>query len=218
MLGEITYRMQTPLSEGRFAEAVDSGVHVFANAVAEKIGFKVAELESSVAASNSEVVATDSPQSVLVSAKNVEKTRPRVVSDVPKAVAQATPPADPEPTPTETPAAEPKPTESPNTEPKSEPKSEPSLNRSRPSHPRPKALPHQRTSDQLRRAQNQLSDNKSKTPVVKKTAAEIAEEELDELEEVELTLTKPLPERAVKLKEFLDTHPNSKARPRAVEL
>ena len=27
-----------------------------------------------------------------------------------------------------------------------------------------------------------------------------------------------MPERAVKLKEFLDTHPNSKARPRAIEL
>ena len=59
---------------------------------------------------------------------------------------------------------------------------------------------------------------KQTTPVTKKTAAEIAEEELDEIDEVELTLTKPLPERAVKLKEFLDTHPNSKARPRAIEL
>ncbi len=38
------------------------------------------------------------------------------------------------------------------------------------------------------------------------------------LEEVELTLTLPLPQRAVKLKEFLDTHPESKARPRATEL
>ncbi len=56
------------------------------------------------------------------------------------------------------------------------------------------------------------------TPVRQKTAAEIAEEELDEIDEVELTLTKPLPERAVKLKEFLDTYPNSKARPRAIEL
>src|SRR6185369_17029559 len=56
------------------------------------------------------------------------------------------------------------------------------------------------------------------TPVKQKTAAELAEQDLDESEEVELTLTKPLPERAVKLKEFLDTHPDSKARPRAVEL
>ena len=59
---------------------------------------------------------------------------------------------------------------------------------------------------------------KTKTPVVKKTPEQIKEEELDEIDEVELTLTKPLAERAVKLKEFLDTHPTSKARPRAVEL
>ena len=39
-----------------------------------------------------------------------------------------------------------------------------------------------------------------------------------EAEEVELTLTLPLEKRAIKLKEFLATHPNSKARPRATEL
>ncbi|MGH9967513.1 MAG: TPM domain-containing protein [Pyrinomonadaceae bacterium] len=39
-----------------------------------------------------------------------------------------------------------------------------------------------------------------------------------ESEEVELTLTLPLSERVVKLKELLEAFPNSKARPRAVEL
>jgi len=72
VLGEITYRMQTPLGEGRFAEAVNSGVYVFANAVAEKIGFKVSDLESPVAATTAEV-ATDSPQPVRVSAKNARQ-------------------------------------------------------------------------------------------------------------------------------------------------
>jgi tetratricopeptide (TPR) repeat protein/uncharacterized membrane protein YgcG len=40
----------------------------------------------------------------------------------------------------------------------------------------------------------------------------------DESEEVELTLTLPLAERIVKLKEFLEDYPNSKSRPRAIEL
>ncbi len=40
----------------------------------------------------------------------------------------------------------------------------------------------------------------------------------DESEEVELTLTLPLAERIVKLKEFLEDLPNSKSRPRAIEL
>src|SRR6185503_5876391 len=126
VLGEMTYRMQAPLGEGRFAEAVNSGVYVFANAVAEKIGFKVSDLESPVAANTAEV-ATDSPQPTLVSAKNVQKTRPRIVSDVSKPTAQATPPAEPrtEPTPTETPTTQPTPTESPKAEPVTEPKTDP---------------------------------------------------------------------------------------------
>ena len=45
VLGEMSYRMSGPLTDGRFAEAVDSGVHVFANALAEKVGFKVSDIE-----------------------------------------------------------------------------------------------------------------------------------------------------------------------------
>src|SRR6185503_12787187 len=82
VLGEITYRMQTPLGEGRFAEAVNSGVYVFANAVAEKVGFKVSDLEPTATTSEA---GSDSSQTVLVSAKSDQKTRPRVVSDAPKA-------------------------------------------------------------------------------------------------------------------------------------
>ncbi|HEX7332168.1 MAG TPA: TPM domain-containing protein [Pyrinomonadaceae bacterium] len=201
ILGEVSYRMSGPLNDGRFGDAVDSGIHVLAIAVAEKIGFNVSELETSAVASNSpEVTATSEP--VLVSAKT-SRTRPRVVSEAAKA--EATPPADPpaEPTPTETPSAEPTSSESPKTEPVvtespetevvTPPKKEPATNSRR--------KPTAKT-----------------TPVVKKTAEEIAEQDADESEEVELTLTKPLPERAVKLKEFLDTHPESKARPRAIEL
>jgi uncharacterized membrane protein YgcG/tetratricopeptide (TPR) repeat protein len=51
----------------------------------------------------------------------------------------------------------------------------------------------------------------------KKNAAPPVDDEA-EAEEVELTLTLPLDKRAIKLKEFLATHPNSKARPRATEL
>lgn len=206
VLGEISYRMKAPLSEGRFAEAVDNGVHVFANAVAEKVGFKVSDIELPVTATTSEV-ATDSPKPVLVSANNEPKTRPRVVSDAPKA--QPTPPADPEPTPTETPAAEPTPSETPTESPKPEPAPAES--------PKTEAIipPKRETSTT---PITKSATTKVKTPVVKKTPEQIREEELDEIDEVELTLTKPLPERAVKLKEFLDTHPTSKAKPRAVEL
>ncbi len=45
-----------------------------------------------------------------------------------------------------------------------------------------------------------------------------AEDDADEAEEVELVLTLPLAERPAKLKDFLDAFPNSKSRPRAIEL
>ena len=203
VFGEISYRMGGPLSDGRFAEAVDSGVRVLANAVAEKVGFNVSELESSAVAANSPEVTVDS-QPVLVSDKT-PRTRPRVVSEASKAIATATPPADPqgEPTPTETPSAEPTSSESPATEPVAteSPKTE------------VVTPPKTETSTTSRRKPTAKT-----TPVTKKTAEEIREQELDEIDEVELTLTKPLPDRAVKLKEFLDTHPESKARPRAIEL
>lgn len=198
VLGEMSYRMSGPLSDGRFAEAVDSGVHVFANALAEKAGFKVSDIETSAAEKTS--VAADSPQQVLVSSKDTPRTRRRVVSDESKAEAQPTPPPveapKTEPTPSESPAAEP--TESPKTD--ATPTESPKTEATKPGRKKPPAAAPK------------------SAPVKQKTAAELAEQELDESEEVELTLTKPLPERAVKLKEFLDTHPESKARPRAVEL
>jgi tetratricopeptide (TPR) repeat protein len=211
LLGEMSYRMSGPLNDGRFAEAVDSGVHVFANALAEKIGFKVSDLEPSSVAANA--VPTESPEPVLVSTKDTPRTRPRVVSDAPKAEAQGTPPADPpktEPTPSETPASDPVATESPKPEAKSESTPAESPTTERPETPK---------TDNAKPGRKKPAAAAPKTaPVTQKSAAEIAEEELDEIDEVELTLTKPLPERAVKLKEFLDTHPSSKARPRAVEL
>lgn len=45
-----------------------------------------------------------------------------------------------------------------------------------------------------------------------------SKEDEDEAEEVELTLTLPLDERIVRLQEFLESKPSSKARPRAIEL
>ena len=219
VLGEMSYRMSGPLTEGRFAEAVDSGVHVFANALAEKVGFKVSDIETSAAEKTSVAantsVPTDSSQQVLVSAKDTPRTRRRIVSEEPKAEAQATPPPveapKTEPTPSESPAAEP--TESPRTEPKPDPtpSESPKTETTPEESPKPDVV-------KTKGAKKPPAAGTKSTSVKQKTAAEIAEQELDELEEVELTLTKPLPERAVKLKEFLDTHPESKARPRAVEL
>ena len=223
VVGEMGYRMNGPLGEGRFAEAIETGVNVLAGALANRLGFKVSDLQPATVASNSPEVAVDAPQPTLVSAKNVQRSRR--VSDAPASVPQATPPEETprtEPTPAETPAAEPTPSESPKVEPtpaespKAEPpKAEPVAVDS----PKPEESPVT-TPPKTTKTTNKKTGlaAKTNTPVTKKTAAEIAEQDLDELDEVELTLTKPLPERAVKLREFLDNHPASKARPRATEL
>src|SRR5204862_5567654 len=144
-------------------------------------------------------------------------TRARKVADVPQSTAQGTPPVETprtDPTPAETPAAsEPTPSESPKPEPTPAAES-----------PKIEELVEPRKRETSSAARNKpASAAKPKaslrnTPVRKKTAAGIAEQDADESEEVELTLTLPLPQRAVKLKEFLDTHPDSKSRPRATEL
>ena len=63
---------------------------------------------------------------------------------------------------------------------------------------------------------NVATDAPVRSAGAKKNAPPVDDEA--EAEEVELTLTLPLDKRAIKLKEFLATHPNSKARPRATEL
>jgi tetratricopeptide (TPR) repeat protein/uncharacterized membrane protein YgcG len=209
VLGEMSYRMSGPLGDGRFAEAIDSGVHVFANALAEKIGFKVSELESSPVASNASEPAAESPQPVLVSAGNVQ--RPRVVSDIPKATPEATPPADApksDPAPIETPASEPTPSESP--------KSEAIVVESPKVEVKPAETPNKETLNADRR--KPAANSRAGGSVTKRTPAQTAEQDADELEQVDLTLTLPLAQRAVKLKEFLDTHPDSKSRLHATEL
>ena len=220
VLGEMSYRMQAPLSEDRFAAAVEGGVRVFVNALAEKLGFNAAELETTVVAAASPEVAGEAPQQVLISAKNERSTRPRVVGDVAKPSPERLPEASPEPTPestppAETPQAEATPTETPAAEPtpSESPKTEPVLTELPKVEAKPAESP--KTSNTGRR---KASASTKVTPVKKKTPEEIAEQDADESEEVELTFTLPLDKREAKLREFLDTKPESKSRPRAIEL
>ena len=122
LLGEMSYRMSGPLSEGRFTEAVEVGVYAFVNAVAQKMGFNAADLERPVlTADGTTRVTSDAAQPVLVSASDAQRSRPRTVSEpVKTAEPVATPPAESprtDPTPVESPSPEPTATETPKTEP-----------------------------------------------------------------------------------------------------
>ncbi|HXQ69956.1 MAG TPA: TPM domain-containing protein, partial [Pyrinomonadaceae bacterium] len=244
VLGEMSYRMRGPLSDGRFTEAIDGGVRLFVNALAEKIGFNAADLEPSSAAvavdRSSETNAAGQP--VLVSAREVEKTRPRVVSDaartqdpqpastppseVPKA--EPTPESKTEPTPEPTPAE----TRSPEASPAESPKADPTPTESPKIEPTPAESPKTDTTiNELPEAPKKSTTEVTKPPrknlnakgtttvksTTKKTAATTPVQEEDDEETVSLTLVLPVAERVVKLKEWLDTHPDSKERGRAIE-
>src|SRR6266567_1096083 len=49
VLGEVSQRMRSPLGEGKFSEAVDDGVLHFVNALGQKIGFSLQDIEKHVA-------------------------------------------------------------------------------------------------------------------------------------------------------------------------
>lgn len=225
VLGEMSYRMRGPLSDGQFTEAIDGGVRVFVNALAEKIGFNAADLEpSSAVAVDSSSKASESPQQVLVGARDVEKTRPRVVAESTRAQdPQPTPtPAEdvpkteatPEPTPAETPSPDALPAESPKVDPTpaETPKTETIISEL-------PEVPKKDKTEATKPARGNLNAKGTTTvkSTTKKTAATTPVVEEDDEETVSLTLVLPVAERVVKLKEWLDTHPESKERARATE-
>lgn len=239
VLGEMSYRMRGPLSDGRFTEAIDGGVHVFVNALAEKIGFNAADLEpSSSVAGDGAASSGESPQTVMISARDVEKTRPRVVAEAAKSpdpqptpmppaeVPKTEPTPEPQPpesptpeaTPAESPKTDPVPSESPKTEPTAEnPKLEPFKTEitELPEPRRKEATKTEPTEPPRRELTANGSTNVTK-PASKKAASSASVQEDDE-ETVSLTLVLPVADRVVKLKEWLDTHPDSTERSRALE-
>ena len=149
VLGEMSQRMRSPLEAGKYSEAVDDGLDHFVNALSQKIGFSLQDIDKPAAIAGGSATSdketakeTAQPLSSPASPNAPEKTRPRLARDT-------------------------------------------------------------------RRA-------KTEPPATRKASLAVDDEE--EAEEVELTLTLPLLQRVRKLKEFLESHPTSKARPRAGEL
>ena len=197
VLGEMAQRMRTPLSAGRFTEALDSGVHFFIGSLAHKLGVSQEELESTNAAGTTNPTSREElPRATTGSSVDPQQTRPRVVSEDPKPepkpeekiVASSDPVrVDEKPAETST-VTQPPPTEIKKTEP-----------------------------ERVAKAPKSVAKPPKTTSTVKKNVEPPVNDE-DESEEVELTLTLPLARRAEKLKRFLETHPNSKSRARATEL
>ena len=226
VLGEMSQRMRTPLSAGRFSEAGDEGVLVFVSALAEKHGLAVRDLEKPVGTAEAAKVAevstnTDQPN-------DTPMTRPRVVKETkPSETETATQPTTTEPqptttttestsqrTPTEsTPQPSPNETSQPTT---AESVLKPTTESGPESTPTKTNQTEKRTAKAPVRGSAKPPKNSSSSAKLAPTPPPVDDEA--EAEEVELTLTLPLPKRAEKLKSFLETHPDSKARPRAREL
>jgi tetratricopeptide (TPR) repeat protein len=191
ILGEMGQRMRGELIAERFTQAVEQGVLVFLNAIAPKLGFAVEDLEKSGPANAS--VAQQTPEAPQQPASEPAQTRPRVVGEASKTDSKT--------------------------------KEEPTNTSPAPTDDKPAVTGPSTVATEVKRSEKKTTTTpppkaSAKTSKAQSTPKQIVEPVDDEAEaeEVELTLTLPLAKRAEKLKSFLDTHPDSKARPRAVEL
>lgn len=187
VLGEMSLRMRSSLSAGRFSEAIDQGLQTFVTAVGRKMGLTAEDLNQQLSAPAVTRVAETTNEAT--QQPEPSKTRPRVVKESSK------------------------PVEKESATPQSQPEVKPTQNETdmRPTPTEAKPVETETVSPPTR------TEVKSpNTPTAKKTAEPVDDEA--EAEEVELTLTLPLGKRAEALKSFLETHPDSKARPRATEM
>jgi tetratricopeptide (TPR) repeat protein len=197
VMGGVGQWMKGPLDAGKFPEAIDGGIQFFVNSVAEMKGFSAADLDNS----GSRATETNTAQVIPANVTDTEKTRPRMVSEAQKAVTPDVAPAEAQKPATSTIApAEAQKTVTPDVAPGEVAKTD------TPKAEAPKTEPPPKST---------RKEPATTRPLTKQQADEL---DADESEEVELTLTLPLAKRAVALKEFLDTHPNSKSRTRAREL
>ena len=238
VLGEMSQRMKALISAGDFGRGLNVGVHHFVSSIAEKLALNLADFESS----DSSVATQATPQpanepAAEAKAPPTKAVRPRVARRAPtpetvaetKSVEQPTPvaaapitieagtkvnlpaAADEKPT-TANPPAEVESSNEASGTPK-DPitpeaiKAQPSRTESSSSRTRqPKA-----TLDKTPTSRNEIT-------ATRKLPEPTPEDDADESEEVELTLTLPLEARITRLKEFLAEYPDSKSKPRAIEL
>lgn len=194
ILGEVSQVMRGPLASGRFGEGLNDGVNHFIGSLARKVGFPAQDILQV------QVATTDASKPLPATSPAAEPVEtPRVVK-----------PESNENIPLITrPLRVNKPKESPAPSPVAEPVETPAVvktesNENFTVNTRPVRVNKPKESTTAKPA---------KTPYVN-----TPEDDADEAEEVELVLTLPLAERVDKLKEFLEAFPNSKSRPRAIEL
>ncbi|HEX5705477.1 MAG TPA: TPM domain-containing protein [Pyrinomonadaceae bacterium] len=225
LVGEMGRRMRPKFEARDFSGGLVTGVQAFVNGLGEQHNFTFAQLD---------VPADDVA---------VAQTRPRTVESPPPAdtpapqpsglpspenVPSPTPTATPTETPSGTPVPEATPTPQATATPAESPTPSPAMTETPVAEPSamPAASPIESPAE-TPAASPPPSESPSPSSVAKNTPTRPARptrspvppaDPEDELEEVELTLTKPLAERIELLKTFIATHPKSVAVRRANEL
>ncbi|HKO99969.1 MAG TPA: TPM domain-containing protein [Pyrinomonadaceae bacterium] len=225
VLGEMSQRMKALINAGDFAGGLNAGVHHFVNSMAQKLALNPADFETS---SSGSAAANDSrPAEETVAAKpppSARSVRPRIAAAPP--VPTPTPVEEPvetkpDPVVTRTDPVETKTDPAESSPPVSTPTNDPvTIEASTKVR-----APAEETAAKTRTEESPAVTTRVTTPAPRTERAATTrksvttpEEDADESEEVELTLTLPLEARINKLKEFLRDYPDSKSRPRAIEL
>ena len=224
LLGEIAQRLRVLLLEGQFNLGVNDAVEHLVAAFGRKLAFKPEELDTPPPAETT-AVATE---------QNVDQTA--VVSDaargespaVRKRQVRATKISSESPAVSKPQAPDVRPADATSEDSKT---AEARATREKPTDEKTTVAKTDDTkSADLKTAAEKIAvgekpaeakSDEAKTPAPKTDDAhanDTADLDADEAEEVELTLTLPLAERIVKLKEFIAAHPNSKSKGRAYEL
>ena len=227
VLGEMSQRMKALISAGDFSGGLQAGVQHFVGSMAQKLSLNAAEFEAPVAAAPKET-ASEKPAETQGSTIDAGLTvRPRIASakttKSPVSTDEARKPAE-EPS---KPVEKPKPDRKPVTAAASTRVTAPVVVK----NDDPASPKKTDTAEKSARRTDDASTTTKKPETTEKPARErvetaaapskhvnTPEDDADESEEVELTLTLPLEARVKRLKEFLEDYPDSKSRPRAIEL
>lgn len=221
VLGEMSQRIKTYLKSDDVGGGLTAGVRYFINSMANKLELNAADFDvpsSAVASTTPANAVSDIPLANEASeAKPIPSplaVRPRVAS---------APPTIPVEPPIEAPS-DPAPTEPAATE-----TTKPAVEDPAPAVVKPVTASGSTTIKPTRKKSEtaaapkvekpaETSKSSSSNTANARTPEQIAIDDADESEEVELTLTLPLEPRIAKLKEFLVDFPDSKSKPRAMEL
>ncbi|MGI8919023.1 MAG: TPM domain-containing protein [Pyrinomonadaceae bacterium] len=195
ILGELSQIMRGPLASGRFGAGLNDGVNHFIGSLAKKAGFPAQDIDQTQAG---------------ITGATERSPRPTPATEPIETPAVVKPESNQNISLRTRPLRVSKPKESPAPSPAAEPVETPAVVKAESNATLTVNTPPVRVN---KPKESSTPAKPAKTPYVN-----TPEDDADESEEVELVLTLPLAERVNKLKEFLEAYPNSKSRPRAIEL